>query len=94
MTKRYGDPILVAVSSSDQPRCFIWRGTTYRVQEVLATWHLQDRWWEDRPVGLAGVQTAGESNRLYYRLECAPGLLCEIFFDSVSCSWTLDRVYD
>jgi hypothetical protein len=94
MTQRYGDPILVAESTISQPRCFIWRGVTYRVQEVLAMWHLQDRWWESRTRGHADTQAAGESNRQYYRLECSPELLCEIYFDAVSDGWTLDRVYD
>jgi hypothetical protein len=77
MTKRYGDPILVAVSTSDQPRCFIWRGTTYRVTEVLARWHLQDRWSEPRPSRLTGVPTSAESDRQYYRLECVPQRVCK-----------------
>jgi hypothetical protein len=95
MTKRYGDPILVAESTISQPRCFIWRGTMYRVQEVLAIWHLQDRWWDAKlREQHTGVQTAGESDRQYYRLDCSPELLCEIYFDSVSDSWILDRVYD
>ena len=45
MTRLYGDLLLVA-EHADSPRCFIWHGMTYRVQEVLATWHLRDRWWE------------------------------------------------
>jgi len=35
MTKRYGDPILVAEHIDKEPRCFIWRGTSFRVKEVL-----------------------------------------------------------
>lgn len=94
MTKHYGDPILVAVSTSSKPRCFVWRGTMYHVQEVLAMWHLQDRWWEDRIRPQAGTDAAGESNRRYYRLDCSPEMLCEIYFDVASDGWTLDRVYD
>lgn len=94
MTKRYGDPILVAESAASQPRCFIWRGTTYQVQEILAMWHLQDRWWEGSNGGHRGSAAPGESNRQYYRLECSPDLLCEIYFDAVSEGWTLDRIYD
>ena len=94
MTKRYGDPILVAVSSSDQPRCFIWRGTSYRVKEVLAMWHLRDRWWEATSDGHAGASRAVASDRQYYRLDCSPSLLCDLYFDAASKSWILDRVYD
>ncbi len=97
MTRRYGDLILVAQHHDNQPRCFIWHGTTYRVQSVLAMWHLQDRWWEPIPSGQASSHEALEataSDRHYYRLECLPGLVCEIYFDSASDRWVLDRVYD
>ncbi len=94
MTRRYGDPILVAESSGNQPRCFIWRGTTYRVQAVLAMWHLRDRWWEGKSFRHTGSELALESDRQYYRLECSPDLLCEIYFDTVRDGWILDRVYD
>jgi hypothetical protein len=94
MTKRYGDPILVAEYHYKQPRCFIWRGTTYRVKEVLATWHLQDRWWDPKPSEHFGSSIATASDRHYYRLECSPSLLCELYFDAASETWTLDRVYD
>ena len=93
MTKRYGDPILVA-HQNDQLRCFIWRGTTYHVEAVLAIWHLRDRWWEGRIRGYTTPQTAIESDRHYYRLDCSPELLCEIYFDAASDGWILDRVYD
>lgn len=95
MTRRYGDLILVAESAYNQPRCFIWRGITYRVREVLAMWHLRDRWWEGKTRRHPGSQPRErESDRQYYRLDCVPELLCEIYFDSVSERWTLDRVYD
>jgi hypothetical protein len=94
MTKRYGDLIVVAEYHDKQPRCFIWRGTTYHVQEVLGMWHLQDRWWEEQIRGHGDMQAAGESNRHYYRLECSPELLCEIYFDATSNDWILDRIYD
>jgi hypothetical protein len=98
MTRRYGELILVAQHTySDHPRCVIWRGTTYRVVAVLATWHLQDRWWE--PISQEGAHSSTplknqESDRHYYRLDCSPGLLCELYFDAASDRWILDRVYD
>ena len=98
MTRHYGEQILVAQHTYvSHPRCFIWRGITYHVLEVLATWHLMDRWWNPGPEGYADVSGAREdheSDRHYYRLECSPGLLCELYFDTVSDRWILDRVYD
>jgi hypothetical protein len=98
MTRHYGELILVAQHSySTHPRCFVWRGTTYRVLEVLATWHLQDRWWNPASQGDADTSTHGEdleSDRHYYRLDCSPGLLCDLHFDAACDRWILDRVYD
>ena len=97
MTRRYGDTIVVAQYHNDQPRCFIWRGTTYRVQAILARWHLRDRWWQTTSAGRAGSHgrpESAESDRQYYRLECVPELLCDLYFDAASNRWTLDCVYD
>lgn len=59
MSRRYGHAISVACDGShdggDQeagmcaPQGFVWRGITYQVAEVLATWHLRDRWWQPGP---------------------------------------------
>ncbi len=107
MTRRYGDLILVAQhSGTSHPRCFIWRGITYQVVAVLATWHLRDRWWNPTPQGASGgIGTSGplvtreegadfESDRHYYRLDCSPGLLCDLYFDAACDRWILDRVFD
>ena len=97
MTRRYGDPIVVGLHHDNQPRCFIWRGITYHVLAILAMWHLQDRWWNSAMCGQPGTQENVEdpaSDRHYYRLECEPGLLCDLYFDSASDRWVLDRVYD
>jgi hypothetical protein len=94
MTKRYGDPILVAQYSNSQPRCFIWHGTTYWVKEALAMWHLRDRWWEAKIIGPAASPRASASDRHYYRLECSPELICDLYYDLASDSWILDRIYD
>ncbi|MGO8949753.1 MAG: DUF6504 family protein [Ktedonobacterales bacterium] len=94
----YSELILVARhSSSSHPRCFIWRGTTYRVVAVLDMWHVRDRWW--KPVsqesgGFVGPTHDHESDRHYFRLDCSPGLLCDLYFDAACEHWILDRVYD
>jgi hypothetical protein len=98
MTRRYGEMILVAQhTGNNHPRCFIWRGSTYRVVAVLATWHLRDRWWKPASQGYddaPGPAVDQESDRHYYRLDCSPGLLCDLYFDAASDRWILDRVYD
>jgi hypothetical protein len=46
MTHQYRQCIAVTVRASGEPDGFTWRGMTYHVVEVLARWHLCDRWWE------------------------------------------------
>jgi hypothetical protein len=84
MTHRYGHEISVIATASGEPVRLEWRDTAFRVAEVLARWHLRDRWWDP--------DTA--SDRHYYRLQCADGLLCDVYYDSVSGRWILDRVHD
>ena len=94
MTRRYGQPIQAEVAGG-QPHGFNWRGTHYYVHKVLATWHLQDRWWA------ASGEEAGKnggggssSNRTYYRLNCSGDLQCDVYFDASTGMWILDRIYD
>jgi hypothetical protein len=100
MSHRYGAVISVR-QAGETPETLCWRGTTYRVVEVLATWHLRTRWWEqqtprpDLREALAPTTTAKQpSDRFYYRLLCVQGLICELFFDAEQGTWVLDRVYD
>jgi hypothetical protein len=74
---------------ADQPRQFVWRDRLYTVAEVLATWHLRNRWWE--PVV---ASPTGASDRHYYRLQCTDGLLCDLYHDVARDVWVLDRVHD
>ena len=83
MTRRYGHPIAVT-HGEHGPLRFRWNNTAYQVVELLGTWHLRDRWWE---VGTA-------SDRYYYRVRCASGLICDLYHDVVSDAWMLDCVYD
>jgi len=90
MTRRYGHPIAVTCAAG-QPRRFTWRGLTYTVAEIYATWHLRDRWWVQPSEQLPA---APESDRLYYRVRCREGLLCDLYHDTARGAWVLDRVHD
>jgi hypothetical protein len=37
------------------PVAFRWRSDDFRVQAVLSSWHLQDRWWEKEERAAAGA---------------------------------------
>lgn len=95
MTRRYGQVIAVT-STGHAPTGFRWNGVAYRVVEVLATWHLRDRWWETGTAGeaVAGASILPASDRHYWRVRCASGLICEVYHDMVSDAWVLDCVYD
>ena len=52
MSRCLGQPVRVTRAAGGEPAAFAWRGAQYHVAEVLARWHLVDRWW------LASPQTA------------------------------------
>ena len=96
MTRRYGHVIAVtATHSGHAPVWFRWNGTVYHVVEVFGTWHLRDRWWATgAPIQSAAGHTGAASDRYYYRVRCASGLICDLYHDVVSDAWVLDCVYD
>jgi hypothetical protein len=69
MAHQYRQRILVTLRADGEPGEFIWRGVAYSVDEVLARWHLRDRWWEARATqpsatdDLAGHDRDGEGVR-------------------------------
>ena len=92
MSRHYGLPVRVKRdAATGRPRSFVWRGVTWRVREVLSTWHLMARWWEatnpDHPRG-------GTTDRLCYRVLCQEFAIFEIYFDRAQNTWVLDRVQD
>ncbi|WIG60458.1 MAG: hypothetical protein OJF49_003206 [Ktedonobacterales bacterium] len=38
-----------AARGERRPERLVWRGREYTVAEVLSTWRLRDRWWEELP---------------------------------------------
>lgn len=48
MAHQYRQRILVTLRANGEPGGILWRGAAYSVAEVLAHWHLRDRWWEAR----------------------------------------------
>ena len=102
MAHRYGHPISVTLAGGpDRPdsrptplprhwlQSFVWRDQCYAVAEIIATWHLRDRWWVQ-----PGDRSPEPSDRYYYRVECTDGLLCELYHDIVCDARVLDRVHD
>ena len=109
MSRRYGHAILVTCGPGGEPEQLTWRGATYRVAEMLGSWHLRDRWWQPAqpalsPADRAAVSAAGSapsrtgakgaSDRTYYRVRCREGLLCDVYHDAAAARWVLDCVHD
>lgn len=93
MAHRYHHPIQVT-QAHGRPTRFVWRETAYLVAEVLATWHLQDRWWQPA-TGINGVpQPERASNRHYYRVRCADQQTFDLYYDAAQDCWVLDCVHD
>jgi len=89
MTHQYSQPVDVH-DESGIPTLIHWRGRHYRVLEVLSTWHLRDRWWEQG----SEARSACASDRFYYRLLCSGDFICDVYYDTVASQWVLDRVHD
>lgn len=89
MTHRYRQPVQV-IYAAQELASFEWRGVRYRVREVLATWHLCDRWWERHLDGAA----ATASDRLYYRVRCVDEEVFDLYYDRASAVWVLDCAHD
>jgi Family of unknown function (DUF6504) len=94
MAHRYRLPIRVRRGPDGAPHRFTWRGEQYRVQEVLGTWHLCDRWWQSPVAAALGTEAQGPSDRHYYRLLVPEQQVFEVYYDTVSHTWVLDVVQD
>ncbi|WP_054697283.1 DUF6504 family protein [Syntrophomonas palmitatica] len=58
------------------------RGKIYPVRFILERWRDTGCWWE------------GESEKFFFRVQCANGVICELFQDLTSRNWFLYKVYD
>lgn len=85
MSRRYQEPVAVTLRPDGTSRTLAWRGKTYHVS-VLATWHLQDRWWD----------AERRANRYYVRVETADRMVFDLFADVAHkpAVWMLDVVHD
>jgi hypothetical protein len=84
MSRWIGIPVRVEMRLDGQPRAFTWRHTTYHVQ-VIAEWHLMDRWWDRER----------QADRTYYRVLTADHQVFELYRDAAQGDvWVLDKVQD
>ncbi len=96
MSRQYRAALGHVTCVAGAPARFTWRGVERRVVAVLAEWRLRDRWWAGAPDADQPplADQAPASDRHYYRVECADGLLCELYWDDAQGAWMLDRTLD
>ena len=71
MSHRYAEIVQVQLDG-EAPRTLCWRGRTYQVVEVLATWHLRTRWWQRSPVESVTGQSEEHDQAQAYSSAQAP----------------------
>jgi hypothetical protein len=74
--------IQVNESDSHEPLAVTHEGKRRRVEGILSRWRIHQEWWK-RP-----------AERDYFRVRLEGGIICEVFRDSSSNCWKLQRVYD
>ncbi len=92
MSRRYAAPIHVALTGTQDPAVFRWRGRRYVVTEVLATWHERRAWWRDLNDGDADAPTGREVWRVQAR--SGPGVTGVFDLGRVADSWLLLAAHD
>ena len=76
-------------SQGQWPQRIEWRGRSFAVVEVLATWCIEGRWWQD--------PSRGGARRRYFRLHLQTahrGEFCVEVFRTGTGEWMLWRVTD
>lgn len=79
-----GDPIRVQTDDESRPAAFSWHGKLHHVETVEDINEPRLDWWS----------AAGEIHRVYYVLTTHRGLICEVYRDLMTDSWSIARVYD
>jgi len=74
--------IEVTETNGHTPTTVAYRRKQAKVESVICHWRINQEWWK-RPV-----------ERDYFRVRLAGGVVCELFRDSSSGCWQLQRVYD
>ena len=81
MSRGGATPIAVTLDRVRRvPRCFLWRGHRYRVDDVLARWVVDTGWWNP----------ATRTSRRHVRV-AAEGRVFDLYYDRLRKGWFLER---
>ena len=79
-----GQPINVVVDTHGVPTVFVWQTQRHTIHQVIQGWDVDLDWW----------QPEGRIWRTYHALITHNNLLCVIYFDHLTATWQLVRLYD
>jgi len=76
------EEIEVKANIAGVPVSLTRKGHREKVAAIYERWRLADEWW------------GKEVERGYFRVRTSAGLVCDIYRDTESNRWYLDRIYD
>ena len=84
MSKLFHDAITLEVQEDirHRPITFLYKGGKEGVEEICEQWRASQEWWKRA------------TNREYFRVRTARGIVCEMYRDLLTGTWYLQRIYD
>lgn len=84
MSKLFHDVITLEVQEDirHRPIAFLYKGGKEGVEEICEQWRASQEWWKRA------------TDREYFRVRTARGIVCEMYRDLLTGAWYLQRIYD
>jgi hypothetical protein len=84
MSKLFHEAITLEVQEDIQhrPIAFSYKGGKESVEEICEQWRVSQEWWKRA------------TDREYFRVRTARGIVCEMYRDLLTGAWYLQRIYD
>jgi hypothetical protein len=84
MSKLFHEAITLEVQEDIQhrPTAFLYKGGREGVEEICEQWRVSQEWWKRA------------TDREYFRVRTARGIVCEMYRDLLTGAWYLQRIYD
>ncbi len=84
MSKLFHHAITLEVQEDlrHRPIAFLYKGGRQGVEEICEQWRASQEWWKRA------------TDREYFRVRTARGIVCEMYRDLLTGAWYLQRIYD
>ena len=84
MSKLFHEAITLEVKEDIQhrPIAFLYKSGKEGVEEICEQWRVSREWWRKG------------TDREYFRVRTARGIVCEMYRDLITGAWYLQRIYD